>query len=84
LQNKTLEEIVNDLQATYQLTKKMILLREEITNWARISRESKISENDQRWMMIRALEIDELLREIGTDWLTEYEQNIKFRAVING
>ena len=74
---------MSEVQATNHMIKKMIELRGELANWAKISRESRISDNEQRWMMIRSLEIDELLREIGADRIEEVKNNSGFRAIVN-
>ena len=78
-----MEDSMSEVQATNHMIKKMIELRGELANWAKISRESRISDNEQRWMMIRSLEIDELLREIGADRIAEVKNNSGFRAIVN-
>ena len=71
--------ILNNLEITYKLTKKMMQLREEIINWARISRESDLKEIHRKKMMEESYEIDTILREIGIDWIEDYEANNKIR-----
>ena len=50
-------------------------LREDLLKWARYSRESKLSDIHQKRMMNHALQIDELLREMGSEWINDYETN---------
>lgn len=71
---------MNDLQMTYKLVKKVMVLKEELVNWGRLTRESKLTETHQLGMMKQAQEIDELLREIGVEWVDDYEANQKIRA----
>jgi len=73
---------LNDLNVTYKLVKKIMNLREELVGWARQSRENKLSDYHQKRMMKHAFEIDELLREIGVEWVTDYEANQQIRANI--
>ena len=73
---------MNDLEVTYRLLKKMINLRDKLLNWARQSRENKLSETQLGGMMQEAHKIDELLREIGVEWLNDYESNIKARSKV--
>ncbi|MCB0750492.1 MAG: hypothetical protein KDC52_03350 [Ignavibacteriae bacterium] len=70
---------MNNIQTTYNLMKTLMVLRDDLANWARISREDKFSETHQKQMNNKALEIDELLREIGTEWITDYEENIALK-----
>ena len=74
---------MNDLQVTYKLIKKIISLREELVVLARLSRENKLTDLHEKGMMKRAFEIDELLREIGIEWIADYEANQKIRASIS-
>ncbi len=74
---------MNDLNITYKLIKQLMDLRNELTHWARISREKNFSEIHQKQMFKKALEIDELLREIGTEWIDDYEENNKIKQIIN-
>ena len=74
---------MNSLEITYKLIKQLISLRDELTSWARISREKKFSQIHQQQMTKKALEIDELLREVGTEWVDDYEENNKIRQIIN-
>lgn len=67
---------------TYKLVKKIMVLKEELVKWGRLSRESKLTESHELGMMKEALEIDELLREIGVEWIADYEANQKIRASI--
>ena len=55
----------------------MMQLREEIINWARISRESDLKEIHRKKMMEESY--DTILREIGIDWIEDYEANNKIR-----
>ena len=74
---------MNNLDISYKLIKQLMTLRDELTSWARISREKNFSEFHQNQMIKKALEIDELLREVGTEWIDDYEENNKIRQVIN-
>ena len=58
-------------------------IQQELVDWGRLSRENKLSETHQKNMMKNAFEIDELLREIGVDWIKDYEANQKIRANLN-
>lgn len=60
-----------------------MFLKEELVTWARLSREDKLSSIHEKKMMKHALEIDELLREIGVDWIEDYEANQKIRSDIS-
>ena len=71
---------MSDLHVTYKLVKRIIFLREELVSWARLSREEKLSNIHEKKMMNHALEIDELLREIGIDWIKDYEANQKIKS----
>jgi len=73
---------LNDLHVTYTLIKKIMSLREELVVLARLSREKKITDIHEKRMMKRAFEIDELLRDIGVEWIKEYEDNKKIKASI--
>lgn len=73
---------MNDLHVTYKLIKKIISLREELVAFARLSREKKLTEIHEKGMMNKAFEIDELLREIGIDWINDYEANLKIKSSI--
>ena len=68
------------MQVTYKLVKRIMFLKEELVTWARLSREDKLSSNHEKRMMKHALEIDELLREIGVDWIEDYEANLKIKS----
>ena len=57
-------------------------LREDLVDWGRLSRESKLSDIHEKSMMKQAYEIDELLREIGVEWINDYEANLKIKAAI--
>ena len=71
---------MNELETTYKLVKSIMSVKEELLTWARLSREDKISEYHQKRMMKHALEMDELLREIGVDWIIDYEANQKIKS----
>ena len=71
---------MKELEITYRLVKRIISVKEELLTWARLSREDKISEYHEKRMMKHALEMDELLREIGVDWIKEYEVNQKIKS----
>lgn len=71
---------MNELEITYKLVKRIISVKEELLTWARLSREDKISEYHQKRMMKHALDMDELLREIGVDWIKDYEANQKIKS----
>jgi hypothetical protein len=73
---------LNDLQVTYKLVKKIMGLREDLVNWGRLSRESKLNDIHEKGMMKHAYEIDELLRDIGVEWINDYEANLKIKATI--
>lgn len=73
---------MNNLEVTYKVVKKIMNLREELVNWARHSRESKFAEIHQKEMMNEAFEIDEILREIGIEWINDYEANKKIKSNI--
>lgn len=75
--------VLNNLEASYKLIKKSIALKEELTTWARLSRENKLSDIHGKRMMKRAFEIDTLLREIGTEWIFDYEANKKIKSSLN-
>jgi hypothetical protein len=70
---------LNNIEITYQLVKKLIEMREDLANWARSSRENRFSEIHEKQMLKKAFEIDELLREVGTEWITDYEENIEIK-----
>lgn len=53
----------------------MVHLQKEIANWARLSRENKLTEIHQKSMMNDAYDIDRMLREIGVEWINDYEAN---------
>ena len=57
-----------------------MFLKEELVTWARLSREEKLSAVHEKKMMKNALEIDELLRDIGVDWIKDYEANLKIKS----
>ena len=57
-------------------------LREELLDWARSSRENKMNEVQEKEMMNQAFEIDEILRDIGIDWIKDYEANQKIKSNI--
>ena len=71
---------MNSLEVTYKLVKRIMFLKEELVCWARLSREEKLSSVHEKKMMKHALEIDELLREIGVDWINDYEANLKIKS----
>ncbi|MBK7105345.1 MAG: hypothetical protein IPH62_08680 [Ignavibacteriae bacterium] len=71
-----------EIETTYKLIKKLIDVKFELTNWARASREGEFSEINGKQMNIKALEIDNLLREIGTEWITDFEENMKLKNKI--
>ena len=73
---------MNDLQVTYKLVKKIMSLKEELLLLARLSRENKLTDMHEKGMMKKAFEIDELLREIGVDWIEDYEANLKIKSKI--
>ena len=73
---------MNNLETTYKLTKTLVGIRDEIANWARLSRGNKLSDIHEKRMMKSAYEIDELLKEIGTEWIRDYEENQKIRVSI--
>ena len=73
---------MNDLQVTYKLVKKIMSLKEELLLLARLSRENKLTNMHEKGMMKKAFEIDELLREIGVDWIEDYEANLKIKSKI--
>ncbi len=57
-------------------------LKEELVNWGRLSREGKLTNIHEKGMMKHAYEIDELLRDIGVEWINDYEANLKIKATI--
>ena len=67
---------------TYKLVKKVMVLKEELVNWGRLTRESKLTETHQLGMMKQAQELDELLREIGVEWVDDYEANLMIKKKI--
>lgn len=71
---------MNDLQATYKLVKKIMILKEELVSWGRLSRQGKLTEVHEKVMMKHAFDIDELLREIGVEFINDYESNQKIKA----
>lgn len=73
---------MNNIEITYKLIKKTMALKEELVVWARLSREKKLGELHEKSMMKKAFEIDELLREIGVDWINDYEANQKIKSTI--
>jgi len=73
---------LNNIEITYKLIKKTMALKEELVVWARLSREKKLGELHEKSMMKKAFEIDELLREIGVDWINDYEANQKIKSTI--
>lgn len=73
---------MNNLEVTYKLVKKVMVLKEELVNWGRLSRESKLTQSHELGMLNQAHEIDELLREIGVEWVEDYEANQKIRESI--
>ena len=74
---------MNELQITYKLVKKIMDLREELVSWGRLSRENKLTNTHEKFMMKHAFEIDELLREIGVEWINDYEANQKIKTFIS-
>ena len=70
---------MNELQTIYSLVKQIIKTKEELVTWARLSRENNLTSQQEVNMMKHAFEIDELLREIGIDWIEDYEANNKIR-----
>ncbi|MFZ1290000.1 MAG: hypothetical protein WAR79_07910 [Melioribacteraceae bacterium] len=75
---------MNEIETTYYLVKKLIDVRDELANWSRVSREGEFSDIHSRQMNNKALEIDKLLREIGTEWITDFEENLKVKNKIVG
>lgn len=73
---------MNNLQLTYKLIKNLIDVKEEMVEWARLAREHKLTSTHQKIMMNKAFEIDELLRDIGVEWIHDYEENLKIKANI--
>ncbi len=71
-----------NIDTTYQLIKKMMQIRDDLANWSRLSRENKLTEFHQINMVKKSHEIDEFLREIGTEWTVDYEENIEVRKII--
>lgn len=71
---------MNELETTYKLVKSIMGVKEELVTWARLSREDKISDYHEKRMMKHALEMDELLRDIGVDWIKDYEANKKIKS----
>ncbi|MCB0730996.1 MAG: hypothetical protein KDC88_08185 [Ignavibacteriae bacterium] len=71
---------MENLEVTYKLIKKLECVKEELVDWARLSREKKMNEKQIKNMMTRAHGIDELLREIGIEWVEDYEANKKIKA----
>ena len=74
---------MDNIEITYKLIKKAIVLKEELVVWARLSREKKLGDMHEKNMMRKAFEIDELLREIGIDWIKDYEENKKIKSAID-
>lgn len=73
---------MNNLQLTYKLIKNLIDVKEGMLEWARLARENKLTSSHQKLMMNKAFEIDEFLREIGVEWIYDYEENQKIKASI--
>lgn len=73
---------MNELETTYKLVKSIMGVKEELVTWARLSREDKISAYHEKSMMKHALEMDELLRDIGVDWIKDYEDNQKIKSTL--
>jgi len=74
--------MLSNLQITYKLIKLLLTIKEELVEWARLSRENKLNQSQQNGMMNKAYEIDGLLKEIGIEWVNDYEQNKKIKASI--
>jgi hypothetical protein len=55
-------------------------LKEDLVDWARLSRENNLNKSHETGMMKKAYEIDEFLREIGIEWIKDYEENQKIKA----
>lgn len=70
---------MNNLELTYKLTKSLINVRSELTEWARLSREGKLNDFHEKNMIKHAFKIDELLKEVGVEWIKDYEENMKIR-----
>ncbi len=73
---------MNNLELTYKLTKSLINVRTELTEWARLSREGKLNDFHEKNMIKNAFEIDELLKEVGIEWIKDYEANMKIKKSI--
>lgn len=73
---------MNNLELTYKMTKLLIHIKSELTEWARISREGKLNNFHEKNMIKNAYEIDKLLNEVGIDWVNDYEENLKIKKSI--
>ena len=70
---------MNNILLVYKLIKNLINVKEEIIKWARLARENKLTSSHQKLMMNKAFEIDEFLRDIGVEWIFDYEKNQKIK-----
>lgn len=75
-------KVLNNIKLTYKLIKFLINIKEEIIEWARLVRENRLTNAHQKLIMNKALEIDELLRDVGVEWIYDYEKNQKIKANI--
>ncbi len=73
---------MNNILLTYKLIKNLINVKEELIEWARLARENKPTSSHQKIMMNKAFEIDEFLRDIGVEWIHDYEENQKIKVSI--
>lgn len=70
---------MNELETAYQLINKLLKVRDELTNWSSLIRKDSFSDFHNKQMVNLAFEIDELLREIGIEWIIDFEENLKIK-----
>lgn len=73
---------MKNIKLNYKLIKFLINIKEEMIEWARLVRENRLTNAHQKLIMNKALEIDELLRDVGVEWIYNYEKNQKIKANI--
>ncbi|MBI1930980.1 MAG: hypothetical protein HYS24_00400 [Ignavibacteriales bacterium] len=73
---------LNELETTYYLINKLLKVRDELTNWSSLIRKDLFSDFHNKQMVNLAFEIDELLRDIGIEWITDFEENMKIKNKI--